>query len=184
MIDWERATEQETRIDEIKAIRELREVVRLDPDRLDAYRELAARCESANRWGEAAAAWIEAIRLAPDDPKLHWSLGVCLGEGGRRDERVAAHREAIRLDPNDDETRGWLGQALDEMGRKDEAITVFQEMIQRAPLDASLSDLNPDVPAWAIGYCYLGLLLNETGQLAPLIAHLREVVRPAPGSGS
>jgi len=108
-----------------------REVLRRQPDHVDALTGLGVACSLLGRPVEGEAPLREAVRLRPDTATAHNSLGVVLLEQHRLEEAEACFRDALRLDPQMPNARANVATALYNLHRLDEA-----EQAARAALAA------------------------------------------------
>jgi hypothetical protein len=88
-----------------RAERAYREIVRTNPEQVEAWYLLGSVCSSLGRLDDAVASYREALRLRPEFAEALNNLGGALAELGRLDEAFACHEEALRLDPDRAETR-------------------------------------------------------------------------------
>jgi tetratricopeptide (TPR) repeat protein len=94
------------------AIADVRQAVRLRPDRAESHSVLGAALLEQGKLDEAIAAYGEALRLRPDYAEDHYSLGIVLWNQGKVGEAIAAYREAIRLKPKLAEAHNNLAMIL------------------------------------------------------------------------
>jgi tetratricopeptide (TPR) repeat protein len=145
------------------AIKELKEVVRLDRNNAEAwallgeFHHLNGRTQDAlDAWTQWAAApastdtrffqYITNRELAPDAAVAR--LGEALLAAGRTTEALAAIRRAIALDPSNREYTELLGQAIEAGGIDDKlAIAELQRMIAADPANLSTIELLARVQA-------------------------------------
>jgi tetratricopeptide (TPR) repeat protein len=126
-----------------------REILRDDPDHVDALQLLGLILHHTGRTELAFDHLRAALRLKPDYAEVHNNLGNMLRERGALEEAVASFRQALRWKPNYPEARATLshtlhalGQRAAESGRLDEAVTHNREAVHLNPgLVAAYSDL-------------------------------------------
>ena len=116
-----------------KAVKALREAIRLKPDFAYAHANLGVALMRQGKLDEAIAEDREALRLRPDDAATRFNLGTALGRQGKLDEAIAEYREAIRLQPDYAHAHSNLGLVLAAQGKLDEAIAEYREAIRLQP---------------------------------------------------
>lgn len=88
-----------------------RKAIRLEPDNMSAYLDLAELCFKAKRLADAEKVCRDGLAVAPNHARLHGNLGLLLIQTGRRQEGAAEVRRAVELDPSSPEIRR-LAEAL------------------------------------------------------------------------
>jgi tetratricopeptide (TPR) repeat protein len=83
----------------LEEIGQLREVLRVAPDNIDALKRLANIYQDAQMYAQAIEFYEKAVALKGDDPNLMTDLGTCLGGVGRNREALAIFRQAHEMDP-------------------------------------------------------------------------------------
>jgi tetratricopeptide (TPR) repeat protein len=111
----------------------LREVIRLDPQSVEARTELAAVLNASGQSAEAAELCEEAIRLRPDDAGIYNVLGLSLIGTGRLPEAMATFRRAIALKPDFGLLHLNFGIALQGQGRDLEAMAAYRQALSLSP---------------------------------------------------
>jgi Flp pilus assembly protein TadD len=184
-----------------EAISQLREVLRLDPDRAEAHYNLGIVLLNQGQTDEAAGQLQETIRLKPDDAEAHGNLGVALAKQGRTDEAIREYQEAIRIEPDNASTHSNLGFLLGQQGRADEAIAQLQESIHLKPdsaeahynlgfvldkqsrADEAIREYQAAIrfkPEDALIHNSLGIALARTGRVDEAIGQFQEALRLKP----
>jgi tetratricopeptide (TPR) repeat protein len=139
------------------------EAIALQPDRVEAYNELA------NLWqrrGEAQAAidcFQQAIALQPQAASLHYNLGTVFHGQGQLDLAAASYRQAIALQPQFGDAYNNLGTVLRRQGQPAAAITLYQQALALQLDSFSL-------------YNNLGNAYRHQGDLAAAIAAYRQAL--------
>jgi tetratricopeptide (TPR) repeat protein len=125
------------------AAAELEAVLKTQPDRVEAFGDLASLYIQA---GDTAAA-IDALergKAAGFDSAPHfYSLGARLYNSKRYEDAVAVFSEALRVDPGLAEAERSLAAALERLGRDDEArahLRKYLELRPDAPDAAAVAD--------------------------------------------
>ncbi|MCA9774099.1 MAG: tetratricopeptide repeat protein, partial [Myxococcales bacterium] len=98
-----------------RALRELREAVRLDGTWVDARVALGRALFREGQPIAAADALNEALRQAPDRPGLHYELGRALHLAGSVHAAMEEYRAELRRDPRHPGARERLGLAQAEL---------------------------------------------------------------------
>ena len=134
-------------IDAVKA-GVLRQVVKIDPDNIDAHHFLADYYDYSDRYEEAIGAYKETVRIDPNDLHAQLNLASVYHDLGRFEEAAQAYREAIRIDPNDAGIWNHLAGACASGGRHEEAIDVYKQIDSidpdRAWIQVSLASVYQD----------------------------------------
>jgi predicted O-linked N-acetylglucosamine transferase (SPINDLY family) len=113
----------------------------------------AARAlEAQARWGEAAAAYVEALRANPRSTDLLLRVGFCFQQQGQLEPALHACAAAARIDPSLVEAWANLSHLSRRMGRFDDAIRFVETALKLAPSDPGVHNLR-------------GVVLKDVGQL-------------------
>jgi tetratricopeptide (TPR) repeat protein len=169
------------------ATQEFAIAVRLDPDHLQAHKNLARLYGKEGKQEEALQELREILRLDPDDFQAHLSLGLTYM---KQFEMVEARRhfvEAVRLQPRTPEPHNYLGLTYAWQGQYAQASLHYREALRLNPSYAeatsNLGVAHARQGNWtearvylaravaleprAVGFhCQLALVLNELGQSA------------------
>jgi len=178
-----------------RAIDELTEALRVDPEMADAYRERAALSLRRADAGRAVSDFTRALALQPDSAADHLGRGQANLKLGRLDQAIADFSECIRLAPWD--WQPWYRRGLARAARKEheQAVADFTEVIRLAPdqmeaylqrafaytqlgqHDRAIGDYTEQIrlkPASPLAYNLRGRLYQRQGQPAAAIAdHVR-----------
>ena len=108
------------------ALRELKGAIALDPEKAQAYEQLAALYDRLGRRNEMVAMLQEALKADPKNAVLHTSLGTVYENDGKFDLAVQEFTEATKLDTTI--FRAWAGLGESQLNLKHyaEAVTGFQ----------------------------------------------------------
>jgi TolB-like protein/DNA-binding winged helix-turn-helix (wHTH) protein/Flp pilus assembly protein TadD len=121
---------------EDKAIPQLEQAIRLDPNFAAAYAALGEAWGVDGVWGgignrEASAKALEysqkAVRLDPGSSEAYASLGHSLMQARRWNDGETALRRAIQLDPNNSRAMEYLAILLAQKARADESVVLARE---------------------------------------------------------
>ncbi|HHX81881.1 MAG TPA: tetratricopeptide repeat protein [Pseudomonadaceae bacterium] len=113
--------------------RDLRRIIRLDPDSPMAYNSLGYYlADRTDRYQEAYELILKASALAPNDPAIIDSLGWAQYRLGMFEQALANLERAYQLFP-DPEVAAHLGEVLWVMGRKSAANRVWNEALKTTP---------------------------------------------------
>ncbi len=116
------------------AIDHFKTSLRLEPDNVPAFLNLAKVEEDRGRLDEAASDLRSALALEPGNPTVLVNLGTVYTKAGRYDDAIAAYRDALRHpSPDDYLAHNGLGVALIRQGRRLEAVEEFREALRLKP---------------------------------------------------
>jgi tetratricopeptide (TPR) repeat protein len=152
-----------------EAIRELQEVVRLNPDFAEAYCNLGRAYVSQGQLDEAIAYYQKALDVRPDYVAAHNSLGSLLLQKGRADQVMIHCQRALELEPDNVTAHNNLGFAFSLMGRLDEAAAQLQKVVEIQP-DNEVAQNN------------LGSVLLRMGRVDEAIGHFHSALNLQPNS--
>lgn len=128
---------QEDKTDD--AIEKFKEVLRENPDNVDAMRALAsAYLQSNQKMGDAEALLRRTVQIAPDFAAAWMLLGAILNEQGRYRDSIAAYRKSAELEPDNAQAHGSLGNALAHAGDAEQADRAFAQAVRLEPKSAGL----------------------------------------------
>jgi tetratricopeptide (TPR) repeat protein len=126
--------------DTVRLKAELREVLKIDPRRVNERLALAESLVSETNVDDALVECEICRRLAPEDPRVHLRLGVCQFHKGRPEEakRELETAVAIGLDPTRMlEALSILAQLAAGTGDFETAVRYYTESAQLRPNDAA-----------------------------------------------
>ena len=113
--------------------RDLRRILVLNPDNVDALNALGYTLADRTDRYEAARAFIErALELRPDDPAILDSMGWVLFRQGQAELAEDYFRRALDK-VFDAEIAAHLGEVLWSLGRRDEAREIWARALDEAP---------------------------------------------------
>jgi tetratricopeptide (TPR) repeat protein len=153
-----------------QAERMLRELLRKNPDNVDALRLQGVLSLAAGRLQEAEKLLKRATHMAPDFSDAQLDLGKVYKEQHKLADAIVALERAIALEPGNFFGYFLLASVLSPAARTDDAIAAYRKVLELRPRHAG---------AW-LG---LGHALKTAGQQDEAIAAYRECLRLRPGSG-
>ena len=124
-----------TELDMADAATYLEQAVDLEPENVDAWRELAEAFLVQDRLTDAMGAIQQALELRPDDVSGLIDLGHGALVAGRTDEAIGHLARAVERDPGSVPARRALLEVLRAAGRNDEALKAAQQLLQLEPDD-------------------------------------------------
>jgi len=95
-----------------RALRNYRDALESDPDRLDAIRGKARTLLQQERYAEAITWFDEATRRSPDFAGTYANRGIAYDRMGRHEQALADYEYAIRLDEEVAKGPGWITRLL------------------------------------------------------------------------
>ena len=171
--------------------------VKLRPDYVEGYNNLAIAFQSLDRDDEAIATFKQAVTLRPTFVDALNNLALALLRTGKSEESIPYFNRVIELAPDKAATYNNLGNALFSLGRGDEAVDAFNAAIQRrASFPEAFSNLGTTLkligkiseavealstaltidPNFADAHNNLGNIYRERGLTAEAIAFYRKAV--------
>ncbi len=110
-----------------------RMVLRLGPNRAEAWDALGGIAYNAGRHEESERLFRRAVALQPDNANYRDHLGVALRALGRPAEAVEQYEKALELSPNRAGTLNNLGNALAEAGTGERGVEALRRAVALAP---------------------------------------------------
>jgi len=153
-----------------EAERLIREILRGDPNNVNALRLLATCSAETGRMREAEHLLRRALSQAPDFIDARLDLGRLLKEQHRLEEAITELEKAIELDPGNYQGHYLLASVLAPAARTHDSIAAYRKVLELRPQHAG---------AW-LG---LGHTLKTVGQQEDAIEAYRECIRLKPGNG-
>ncbi|MCA8965179.1 MAG: tetratricopeptide repeat protein [Planctomycetes bacterium] len=130
--------------DFVAAEREYRAALRLHPQFVPAYVNLADLQRARGQDAECERTLRDGIAVAPQNGELQHALGLCLIRSKRLPEAIVALGTAATAAPDHPRYAYVHAIALQTAGRLDEAIAALQAATQRSPDDPGLTELLVD----------------------------------------
>ena len=113
----------------------LEEVVKKDPNRLEAWEILADQYTITEEWPKAIAAWKEVVRLKPNDVPAAVNLMDAIVASGEVDEKElgALVKKILALDPHEGKTLVLAGILNYQEGKYAEAVLYWNRLRTQVP---------------------------------------------------
>ena len=121
-----------------KAIEQLGESVRLNPDFFNAQIYLGLSLCNVGRISEGAHAFHEAVRINPRMPDSHLYLAQALLQTDRPSEAIDQFNALLQIRPDSVDAREGLSYALQQVGRVSDAIAQIEAALNLHPRDPRL----------------------------------------------
>ena len=150
-----------------EAERAYRQLLRIDPECLEALHLLGRLAHSQGRTDEAIGLLEQALELQPGNVAALNDLGNLLHEAGKLEEATAVFRNLLRRRPRDAVAHNNLGVVLQDQGRSSEAEAAYRQAIA-------------DRPGYAGAHANLGNLLKRRGNLAEASQAYRRAIELNP----
>jgi tetratricopeptide (TPR) repeat protein len=141
----------------------LREVVRANPDSVEAHVNLGAQLLTEGIYPEALAALERAAGLRPNSAAVQYDLGLAQLKNKKYEEAVASNKKALELKPDWPDAYNNLGLAYAGLGRWQEAVTAYREAVRLVPNYAGA--------LYNLGFAYLRL--GQKSATQDVITHLK-----------
>ena len=109
-----------------RAIATYEQVLRLQPDDVQARFALAVALAQIGRVGEAVAHYQQVVRIEPGHFEAHSNLAALLARAGRLDEAIPHFEQAVRLRTDRVEMHMNLAVAYSSAGRFPDALAAAQ----------------------------------------------------------
>jgi len=147
-----------------------REILRGDPQNVDALRMLGVLAFADGNIDEAERLFRRAVTAAPDFVNAIIDLGTALKEQSRIEEAIECFRQATRLEPKNVKAHFQLGQILAPAALSNEAIEAYEKVLE----------LRPRHGGALLG---LGHVLKTMGRQAEAIESYRKCIAAKPDRG-
>jgi predicted O-linked N-acetylglucosamine transferase (SPINDLY family) len=117
----------------IEAERLYSEILKAQPDQIDALNNRGAALSSLGREEEALANFREALRVKPDHVEAHYNCGSSLRNLGRYREALASFERALTLRPDYVEAHNNRGAVLEALYRLEPALAAYERALAIDP---------------------------------------------------
>ena len=111
----------------------LREVVRANPNSVEAYVNLGAQLITEGVYPEAFSILTQAVSLQPNSPAAQYDLGLAQLKEKKYEEAITSNRKALEFKPDWPDAYNNLGLAYAGLGRWQEAVTAYREAVRIVP---------------------------------------------------
>lgn len=189
--------------DPVNANQLYRQVLKLNPDSVDALHNLGALALQSGKMNDAIRWFKKTLRRHPLYFDAHCNLGLALKGAGRLEEAVGSYRKAISIDPEIAEAHSNLGVVLKALGRSTDSRAAFKAALKISPeygdawsnlagLNLELGEdeaalkqlrtalsLDPNHPGVLAN---LGAALIDCGKSEEALTHLEKAIELQPGS--
>jgi tetratricopeptide (TPR) repeat protein len=145
------------------------ELLRLEPDCLEALARLGAILFELGQFQQSLPCLDKAVRLAPGTPKLHLLRGAILKRLGRLEESAACCRRELEISPQDPDAHYNLGLTLQNLNRAHEAVPAYRRAVA----------LRPGYVDALVG---LGAALRQTGQPEEALGWFEQAIEREPNN--
>lgn len=154
----------------VEAEKVYRDILRTNPQNIDALRLLGTVALGAGRFHEAETLFRRAVAYAPDYVEAHLDLGRAAKEQHHLAEAIGHFERALQLEPDNLQANFLLASVLAPAARTYDAIAAYRKVLS----------LRPNHPGAWLG---LGHSLKTVGQQEAAIEAYRDCIRLRPGSG-
>jgi tetratricopeptide (TPR) repeat protein len=146
----------------------LEDVVKADPDNVEAHAHLASAYTKLRYYDSAASSFQKVIQLDEDRASAHFGLGQLYIRMRKPKEAVAPLKRALELDPSNIEGFFQLGNVYEGEREFGKAVEMYKSYLS----------LKPET-MWA-GYLRLGVCSFEQGQYDEAISAFKEALKEKP----
>jgi tetratricopeptide (TPR) repeat protein len=128
-----------------EALRRLGNIVRSNPDDLEALSVLGDLQRTAERYAEAAESYSRALELTPGDPPGDWRFYYVRGIAYERNKQwpraEADFKKALELRPDQPQVLNYLGYSWVDQGiNLEPALDMIEKAVEQAPNDGYIID--------------------------------------------
>ncbi len=183
------------------AIAKLLKLITADPQRWDAYQQLARLMQHNGEFDAAEQYYMQAIQLAPQQQELHLQLADLHMRTHQFKAAHACYRQAIALDARHAQSYYLDAQALKNLGRMQEAILRLRTTVKLSPahlqafsecVDLLLQQSQPEQaadmlkqaiaahPEHARFHYRLGIISQQSGQATQALECFTQAIRIKP----
>ncbi len=116
-----------------EALTEYQQVLKLNPNWAEVYKELGNAYLNLQQWSEAVGCYRQAYKRLHWTPQLYHNWADALSKLERWSAAVTVYRKAIELKPEFSWSYNNLGDALLKLGQWSEAVTAYRQAIELNP---------------------------------------------------
>lgn len=111
-----------------EAIRESKELIRLDPDDSSSYIDLGSTCEEDGQVERAMRCYRYALKKFPKDSRLYVNLGYCFEKYKKRDDiEMTLCEKALEIDPYNEWALNNIGAILARKDKLKESLSYYEK---------------------------------------------------------
>lgn len=138
-----------------EAIRESKELVRLDPNDPSSFIDLGCSCEEGGQVDRAIRYYRYAIKRFPSDSRLYVNLGYCFEKYKKRDDmEIVLCEKALEIDPYNEWALNNIGATLDRKRKLKESLSYHERAYEACKRKyGSVCDQIVHNFAWALYRC-------------------------------
>jgi len=115
------------------AINNFKQVLKVNPDFVDAYLNLGSVLKSQGNLKAAIEIYKQALKIKPDFAEALYNMGNALEENGNPDEAIASYKQSINIKPGYVEAYLNMGNALWKQGDIEASIENYKQAIKYRP---------------------------------------------------
>ncbi len=115
----------------VGAVEQYREIIKVEPNNVEAYTRLGIACNRLQRYDDALKAFMRAIEIQPDKAYMHNNLGFCYVLRGELPKAEQSFKQALALNPEYKRARMNLGAVLAQTNRTEAAVAEFEKVVPR-----------------------------------------------------
>lgn len=119
------------------AAAELDKVVAAQPDRIDAWSDLAKCYNKLKQYDKAASSYASAVLIRPDDLDLMSNLGFAQLNAGMMDGAIETYGKMLEFDPTSYDANVHLGFVYQKAGDPEKAIAYYNKALEGTPDDVT-----------------------------------------------
>jgi len=153
----------------VEAINHCAKAVKLKPDYVDAWYNLAQAHMHCDMAQDAVSAYKKVIELKPDYVEAHYNLGYAMEQLGDYESAVSSYRMAVCIKPDYAEAYCNLGNLINNINQSSRS-----EGLNYLKLAVRIN------PAYLKGHLYLGRALNQMGQIDEALEHYDKILKQDP----
>lgn len=171
-----RALAQVKKCDPKGAVKTLVQALAIDPDYMDAQRELGRIYLEHKMWGKAAAVY-KYLSEKTGDPVDYSHLGLSSYNAGELEAAAEAYQKAISLDPDRAPRYVSLGQVYRDLDRGQLALIAFNKALELDGENVDYILLTADLYLHLGSLVEAGDLARKAGDLAPMSKIAKRILK-------
>jgi tetratricopeptide (TPR) repeat protein len=159
-----------------EAVKTLVSGLAIDPNNLDAQKELGRLYLDQKMWVKAAAVY-KGLAEKTNDPVDYSHLGLSLYNAGELDEAAMAYQQAITLDPDRSQRYVSLGQVYKDAGKLPLALIAFNKALELEIGNVDYLLVTADTHIKMENYGEADALLHKVLDIAPMSKIARKMLK-------